>query len=162
MEQFTEISNLNCGEKDNVFVGDIETLTLENDSYRKVLFTTVTQQLVLMSLLPKEEIGMEQHINTTQFIRIEAGRGIAVLNGVTYQLKDNDAIVVPPGTRHNIINTSDDKPLKLYTLYSPPEHNIKTVQRVKSDPSPLKGGSNTKAYEAYHTVKRDYLLLHDR
>lgn len=156
------ISNLNCSDNDKIFVGDIENLTLTNNAYRRVLFTTVTQQLVLMSLLPKEEIGTERHINTTQFVRIESGQGIAVLNGIKYELKDNDAIVIPPGTQHNIINISDDKPLKLYTIYSPPEHNIKTVQQTKSDPSPLKGGQASKKisrYEVYHTIKRDYMSL---
>jgi mannose-6-phosphate isomerase-like protein (cupin superfamily) len=123
---------------DKVFVGNIENLTLQNNAYRKVIFTTITQQLVVMNLLPREEIGSEHHPHTTQFIRIESGQGRAILNGITYELADNMAVVIPPGTEHNIINTSDRLPLKLYTIYSPPEHEPDTLEEFK--PNDLKGG----------------------
>lgn len=115
----------------DIFVGNIEELTLNNDNFRKVLCTTTTQQLVVMNIIPKQDIGMETHSNTTQFIRVESGECDAVLNDITYKMKDNDAVVIPPGTKHNIINTSDTNPLKLYTIYSPPEHARGTVQHDK-------------------------------
>lgn len=160
-------ANMNCETKDEVFVGNIKNLTLENDAYRKVLFTTITQQLVLMCLLPQEDIGNETHITTTQFIRIESGTGKCVLNGVEYPLKDDSVIVIPPGTHHNIINTSSDTKMKLYTIYSPPEHNTTTVQLKKTDPSPQKGGyiskrNNFGICEVYRSIKKDYQTLCNR
>ena len=130
----------------NFFIGNIEKITIDNTAYRNVLFTTLTQQLVVMSLLPKEEIGAEVHPNTTQFIRIESGRAIAILNGKEYILNDNDAIVIPASVNHNIINASSDKLLKLYTIYSPPEHKPDTYQQTKL---------NNKDNEN----KSDYLIL---
>lgn len=110
---------------------DIERETLENDNYRKVLYTTDQQQLVLMSLKPEEEIGEENHPDTTQFIRIEAGNGKAIMNDKEVDLKDGMSVVVPAGTKHNIINTSEDEPLKLYTIYSPPHHDKDTIEADK-------------------------------
>ena len=115
----------------NYFTGNIEKLTLDNNAYRKVLFTTITQQLVIMSLLPNQEIGSEVHNYTTQFIRIESGNCIAVIDDKEIKLSDNDVIVISPGSKHNIINSSSDKPLKLYTIYSPPEHEPNTFQQTK-------------------------------
>ena len=146
--------NLNCSELDKVFVGNIEELTLKNNSYRKVIFTTITQQLVVMSLLPREEIGSEHHPHTTQFIRIESGQGEAILNGIKYELSDNMALTIPPGTEHNIINTSDNLPLKLYTIYSPPEHEPDTLEEFKPNESNMKGGN-----QMYHNNKTKYLSL---
>lgn len=114
------------------FLIDIEEATVKNDNFRKVLFTAEKSQLVLMSLQPGEEIGTETH-DLDQFIRIEAGHGTARLNGKDYQLQDGSALVIPAGTEHNIINRGKDKALKLYTIYSPPEHKDGTVHRTKAD-----------------------------
>ena len=109
---------------------NIEQESLNND-FRRVLFTTYNTQLVLMSLLPDEEIGEERH-GVDQFIRIEAGEGKAVLNGKEFALSDGVAVIVPAGTKHNIINTGK-KPMKLYTLYAPPNHIDGRVHKTKAD-----------------------------
>jgi mannose-6-phosphate isomerase-like protein (cupin superfamily) len=103
------------------YKGDIENQTLKNKYYRKVIYTTKNMQLVLMSIPKGEEIGMEKHKNTSQFIRVEGGKGIAIVGNKKYSLKDGKAVLIPPNKRHNIINTGS-KPLKLYSIYSPPEH----------------------------------------
>lgn len=115
------------------YVVNIEEKTLQNKKFREVLFTAQHSQLVLMSLLPNEDIGMEVHEIVDQFIRIESGEGKAVLNGEEYDLSDGMAVVVPAGTEHNIINTSAEKELKLYTIYSPPHHRDKTIHTTKQD-----------------------------
>jgi mannose-6-phosphate isomerase-like protein (cupin superfamily) len=115
------------------YVTNIEHDTLENDDYRRVLFTARNTQLVLMTLQPGEEIGRETHADHDQFIRVESGTGKAVLGGSTHVLEDGSAVVIPAGTEHNVVNTSRSEPLKLYTLYSPPEHPDGTVHRRKSD-----------------------------
>ena len=97
-----------------------------------MLYTGKNSQLVLMSLQPKEEIGLETH-SLDQFIRVEAGSGIAVLDGVEHQISDGTAVVIPAGTKHNIVNNSEREELKLYTLYSPPEHRDGTIHRTKAD-----------------------------
>lgn len=114
------------------YVTNIEKLSLENENFRRVLYTAKNSQLVLMNLLPQEEIGEEVH-QLDQFIRCESGSGKAVLNGVEHEISDGFVVVVPAGTKHNIINTSSDKPLKLYTLYSPPEHRDGIVHPKKQD-----------------------------
>ena len=114
------------------YIVNIEEETLQNNNYRKVLYTANYSQLVLMNLKPGEEIGEETH-GLDQFIRIEQGQGVAILDGKETQIKDNFAIVIPAGTLHNIINTSNDTDLKLYSLYSPPEHKDGTVQPLKKD-----------------------------
>jgi mannose-6-phosphate isomerase-like protein (cupin superfamily) len=116
----------------NGFVTNIEEDTLENEDFRRVLYTAKNTQLVLMSLRGNEEIGEETH-QLDQFIRVEAGQGLAVLDGVAHRLSDGSAIVIPAGTRHNVINVSDTDELKLYTLYSPPEHRDGTVHKTKSE-----------------------------
>jgi len=113
------------------FTDDIEKLTLENENFRKVLYTGQYSQLVVMSVPVDEEIGMEVH-GQDQFIRIEAGEGKAILDDVEHKLSDGFAIVVPAGTHHNIINTGD-VPLKLYTIYSPPHHTDGIVHKTKAD-----------------------------
>lgn len=115
------------------FVDNIEKITLENDNFRKVLYTGQHAQLVVMSLLPSEDIGMEVHGVTDQFLRIEKGEGKVILNGEERIVKDGDVIIVPAGTEHNLINTSSQNPLKLYTLYSPPHHKDKIVHKTKKD-----------------------------
>ncbi len=116
------------------FVGSIENLTEKNKFFRKVLFTGKHLQLVVMSLQPKEEIGNEVHKNVDQFFRIEEGRAKFVLNRTeTHLVSEGGAVVVPAGTYHNIINTSASKPLKLYTVYTPPQHRDGTVHKTKAD-----------------------------
>ncbi|OGZ70262.1 MAG: cupin [Candidatus Staskawiczbacteria bacterium RIFCSPLOWO2_01_FULL_33_9] len=114
------------------YISNIEKLSLENENFRKVLYTAKNSQLVLMSLKPGEEIGEEVH-QLDQFIRCEAGVGKAILNGVEHEISDGFAVVVPAGASHNIINTSTDKPLKLYTLYSPPNHKDGVIQKTKEE-----------------------------
>ncbi len=115
------------------FHTNIEQDTLENDNFRKVLYTAPHSQLVLMSLLPGEEIGMEVHPTIDQFFRFEAGEGKAVLNGEESSFKDGDVVIVPAGTNHNIINTSETHPLKLYTIYSPANHPDGTIHKTKAE-----------------------------
>src|SRR5690606_20101910 len=103
------------------FVEDIEELTENNDLYRKVLYTGKNLQLVLMTLQPGEEIGEEVDDGHDQFFRIEEGKGKVVIDGQTHAIEDDDAVIVPAGARHNVIN-SGDQPLRLYTIYGPPEH----------------------------------------
>ena len=113
------------------YITNIEEATIQNDMFRKVLFTAEHSQLVVMSLKPGEDIGLETH-QLDQFIRVEAGRGTAVLNGAKYPLEDGTAVVIPAGTEHNILN-SGQKSLKLYTIYSPPEHKDGIVHATKQD-----------------------------
>jgi len=115
------------------FVGNIEEKTLQNDYFREVLFTAQHSQLVVMSLNPNEEIGMEVHEIVDQFIRVEQGNGKAILNGEEYVISDGFAIVIPAGTQHNIINTSSEEKLKLYTIYSPAHHRDKTIHKTKQE-----------------------------
>lgn len=113
------------------YVKNLEEDTVENDNFRKVLNTTTKSQLVVMSLLPNEDIGEEVH-KVDQFIRIEQGVGKAILDGEEYDIEDDFAIVVPAGTTHNIINTGDEE-MKLYTVYTPPEHKDGTIHKTKDD-----------------------------
>ena len=115
------------------YVTDIEYKTLQNENFREVLFTGPLSQLVVMALKPGEEIGLETHGDVDQFIRIEAGEGKAVLNGEEHDLADGSAIVIPAGVEHNVINTSHTEMLKLYTVYTPPEHPDKTIHRTKEE-----------------------------
>lgn len=113
------------------FVTNIEKDTLDNNYFRKVLYTAKHSQLVLMSLEPNEEIGEETH-HLDQFIRIEAGEGKAILNSIEHKIADGSALVIPAGVKHNIINGSKDK-LKLYSVYSPPEHKDGTIHKTKAE-----------------------------
>lgn len=113
------------------YTGNIEKLTLENDNFRKVIYTAKYSQLVLMSLRPNEEIGMEVHEDTDQFFRFEKGNGKVIIDGNEYDLADGSAIVVPSGAQHNVINVSSDSPLKLYTIYSPAHHRDGVVHATK-------------------------------
>jgi mannose-6-phosphate isomerase-like protein (cupin superfamily) len=115
------------------YLGNIEQLTLANTYFRQVLYTGQHAQLVLMCLQPNEDIGEEVHEVVDQFLRIEEGEGKAVLNGEEHPLHAGDALIVPAGTRHNVINLSQDKPLKLYTVYSPPHHKDDVVHKTKAD-----------------------------
>ncbi len=114
------------------YIANLEDATLNNTDFRRVLYTAKNSQLVLMSLRPLEDIGEEVH-HLDQFIRIEKGEGKAVLDGVEYKLADGFAVVVPAGTRHNFINTSSENEMKLYTVYSPAEHQDKVVRHTKQE-----------------------------
>lgn len=115
------------------YVTNIERDTLANDDFRRVLFTGPNTQLVLMTLKPGEEIGLERHAGHDQFIRVEEGTGVVRLNGEESELVDGSAVVIPAGTEHNVVNTSDSAPLRLYTLYSPPEHPDGTVHHTAEE-----------------------------
>jgi mannose-6-phosphate isomerase-like protein (cupin superfamily) len=119
------------------YVNNLEKDTLENDNFRKVLNTTDKSQLVVMSLLPEEDIGEEVH-NVDQFIRIEQGTGKAFLDGEGFDIEDDFGIVIPAGTTHNIINTGDID-MKLYTIYTPPEHEDGTIHETKADATEAEG-----------------------
>jgi mannose-6-phosphate isomerase-like protein (cupin superfamily) len=114
------------------FVADIEELTEENTDFRRVLYTGKNLQLVLMAIQPGEEIGEETHADRDQFFRVEKGKGEVWIDGHRSKIKSDTAIVIPAGARHNIVNTSD-KPLRLYTIYAPPEHRDGTLQATKAD-----------------------------
>ncbi len=112
------------------YIANIEELSLNNENFRKILYTAQNCQLVVMSLKPNEEIGEEVH-EQDQFIRCEAGKGKAILDGATHEITDGFVVVIPAGATHNIINTSPDQTLKLYTLYSPPHHRDGVVHVTK-------------------------------
>ncbi len=116
------------GYKDN-----IEKLTLENGNFRKVLYSGPHSQLVLMSLGPNEEIGMEVHTENDQFFRFEAGEGKVIIDGNEYEVGDGDAVVVPAGAEHNVINVSASESLKLYTIYSPAHHKDGIVRATRDE-----------------------------
>jgi len=111
------------------YVANIEKVSKENNNFRKVLYTSKNSQLVVMSLKPGEDIGEEVH-ELDQFIRVEAGRGKAVLDGVEHEIEGEWAVVIPEGARHNIINTGNTE-MKLYTIYSPPEHKDGVIRQTK-------------------------------
>ncbi|MDP3900866.1 MAG: cupin domain-containing protein [bacterium] len=112
------------------YVANIEKLAEENENFRKVLYTAHHVQLVLMSLKPGEDIGEEVH-QLDQFIRCESGEGKAVLDGVQHEIRDGSVVVVPSGARHNIINTSQNRSMKLYTVYGPPNHQDQVIHATK-------------------------------
>lgn len=125
------------------FATNIEKETLENENFRKVLYTSKHSQLVLMNLRPKEEIGMEVHPDNDQFFRIEKGMGKCIIDGNEYRLEDGVVVVVPSGSQHNVINTSDSEELKLYTIYSPAHHkdgiSRATKQEAEEQEAPFDG-----------------------
>lgn len=112
---------------------NIESATLENTNFRKVLYTGKHSQLVLMSLKPQEEIGMEVHPDNDQFFRFEKGKGKCIIDGNEYDLSNGSVIVVPAGARHNIINVSETEDLKFYTIYSPAHHKDGIIRATKSE-----------------------------
>jgi mannose-6-phosphate isomerase-like protein (cupin superfamily) len=112
--------------------GDIESLTLDNEHFRHVLYTAEHMQLVLMKLEPGEEIGSEVHEENDQFFRFEAGNGTVIVGETTYDVADGDVVIVPAGTEHNVINTGDEA-LKLYTIYAPAHHQDGIVRTTKAD-----------------------------
>ena len=115
------------------FKSNIEKDTLSNSNFRRVLYTGKNSQLVLMSLRPDEEIGEEVHETVDQFFRFEKGEGVVSIDGVKQKVVDGDAVIVPAGARHNVINTSRTIDLKLYTIYSPPEHIDGTLRKTKAE-----------------------------
>lgn len=112
---------------------DIEKKTLENSNFREVLYTAPNLQLVVMTLKPGEEIGMETHEHGDQFFRVEAGEGEAILDGERHKLVDGSIVIIPQKVEHNIVNTSADKDLKVYTIYTPPEHRDGVVHKTKAE-----------------------------
>ena len=112
---------------------NIEKLTLENNKFRQVLYTGKNCQLVLMSLIPNEDIGMEIHDENDQFFRFESGNGKVIIDGNEYDVEDGSAIIVPAGAEHNIINTSSSEDLKMYTIYSPPHHKDGIERQTKEE-----------------------------
>ncbi|KKP32822.1 MAG: cupin [Candidatus Staskawiczbacteria bacterium RIFOXYB2_FULL_32_9] len=115
------------------FCQNIEKETLENNNFRKVLYTGKHSQLVLMSLKPKEEIGMEVHTDNDQFFRFEKGQGKVIIDGNECDVSDGSAVVVPCGAEHNVINVSETEDLKLYTIYSPAHHKDQIVRITKEE-----------------------------
>lgn len=114
------------------YIANIEEKALANEYFREVLYTDTRVQLVIMSLNPMEDIGEEVH-HLDQFIRVEEGEGKAVLDGVETPISDGSVVVIPEGTRHNIVNLSGDESLKLYTLYTPPHHKDGTIHKTKAE-----------------------------
>jgi mannose-6-phosphate isomerase-like protein (cupin superfamily) len=129
------------------FVGDIEDQAEGNSDFRRVVYTGKNLQLVLMSLKPGEDIGEEVHKDRDQFFRIEKGKGEVLIDGKRSKIKGDDAVLVPAGARHNIVNTGE-KPLRLYTLYGPPEHRDGTVHATKADAQRMKEHFDGKTTEA--------------
>lgn len=115
------------------YTTNIEEKALQNENFREVLYTSQHNQLVVMSIAVNEDIGEEIHEIVDQFIRVEEGEGKAILDNEEHVLTNGSAVVIPAGTKHNIINTSVDKKLKLYTIYSPAHHKDKTVHKTKQD-----------------------------
>jgi mannose-6-phosphate isomerase-like protein (cupin superfamily) len=115
------------------FKNNIEMLTVENSAFRQVLYTGPHSQLVLMSLKPNEDIGMEVHEENDQFFRFEKGQGKVIIDGNEYEVKDGDAVVVPAGAEHNVINSQDSEELKLYTIYSPAHHKDGIMRATKEE-----------------------------
>jgi mannose-6-phosphate isomerase-like protein (cupin superfamily) len=115
------------------FSDNIEQKTLDNDNFRHVIYTGKNTQLVLMSIVPGGEIGMETHRDNDQFFRFESGKGKVIIDGNEYEVTDGSAAIVPAGAEHNVVNASDSEPLKLYTLYSPPHHKDGIVRATREE-----------------------------
>jgi mannose-6-phosphate isomerase-like protein (cupin superfamily) len=115
------------------FEANLEAKTLSNSDFRRVLYTGKYSQLVLMTLRPGEEIGAETHDTVDQFFRFEEGEGVVVIDGVEHKVRNGSGVIVPSGALHNVINTSRKGDLKLYTIYSPPEHMDQVVRHTKAE-----------------------------
>lgn len=115
------------------YITPIEKETRKNKDFRRVVYTGKKSQLVLMNLKPMEDIGMEVHSDVDQFFRFEEGEGKVLIDGAEHKVKDGDAVIIPCGAKHNVVNTSKSKELKLYTIYSPPEHQDKVIRRTKKE-----------------------------
>jgi mannose-6-phosphate isomerase-like protein (cupin superfamily) len=144
--------------KNNIGFGvNVEQATIKNDNYRKVIFTGPHAQLVLMALKPGEDIGAEVHPNLDQFIRIDEGSGKAIIAGKTYQLVNGSAIVVPAGSRHNVI--AGDKGIKLYTVYTSKEHPDMIVERTKAEAKQREGSEKNKHGSKEEDMKKSSVAL---
>lgn len=130
IERLKSLANIAESKDSGYYYSNIESDTLNNTFYRRVLFTAPSIQLVLMSIPPGEEIGEEIHEKVDQFIRVESGQGSFIISREEISAVDGDAVVIPQGTRHNLINTGDTE-LKVYAIYSPPEHDPGTAQKIK-------------------------------
>ncbi len=126
---------MNNKEELEPFYANVENETLQNSSYRKVLYTGKHQQFVIMSIPPLDDIHMEVHKTHDQFMRIEKGNGVAIINNKKYKLYDGIGLIIPAGAEHQIKNTSDTEDLKLYTIYSPPEHSADREDKKNPDKS---------------------------
>jgi mannose-6-phosphate isomerase-like protein (cupin superfamily) len=115
------------------FKTNIDQATVDNNNFRKVLYTSKHSQLVLMSLKPKEEIGEETHPDNDQFFRIESGNGKCIIDGNEYVIKTGDAVVIPAGAKHNLINIDNAAELKMYTIYSPAHHKDGITRTTKKE-----------------------------
>lgn len=115
------------------FAANLEEETKKNTDFRRVLYTGKYTQLVLMCLKPKEDIGMETHDDVDQFFRFEEGEGVVMIDATKHTVKESSGVIVPSGAKHNVINTSSSKNLKLYTIYSPPEHQDNVVRKTKQE-----------------------------
>ena len=115
------------------FKSNIEKDALKNENFRKVLYSSKHLQVVLMSLKPGEDIGLETHVSTDQFFRFEGGKGKCIIDGNEYKVKNGDAIVVPAGAKHNVKNTDSVNELKMYTIYAPPQHKDGLINATKKD-----------------------------
>lgn len=113
--------------------GNIEKLTLENKNFRKVLYTAKHLQLVLMSVKPGQDVGLETHPDNDQFFRFESGEGRVFVDGTSYEVTDGDTVIVPAGSEHNILNMSNKKDLQFYTIYATPHHKDGIVRETKED-----------------------------
>ena len=122
-----------CVRNMNGYVTLLERETRKNADFRHVLYTGKHSQLVLMSLKPGEEIGEETHVDVDQFFRFESGVGKVIIDGVEHRVKDGNGVIVPAGARHNVVNTSKRANLRLYTIYSPPEHQDRVVRHTKKE-----------------------------
>ena len=143
-----------------IFYANVEKETLSNKNYRKVVFTGKSQQFVYMSLKPLDTIHKETHPDHDQFIRIEKGIGKAIIDGIEYPLFDGIGLIIPAGTEHEIINLSNTEELKLYSIYSPPEHPPGRVDIINPDKSnTTMTKKNSKLKDKYIKYKEKYLSL---
>ena len=131
------------------FKSSIERDTIENKNFRKVLYSGHHMQLVLMNLTGGEEKGMEVHNDNDQFFRFESGIGKCIVNGNIYEVKDGDAIIIPAGAKHNIVNMQKDKELKMYTIYSPPHHKDGIIRSTKAEAESNEADFDGKTTEEY-------------
>jgi len=115
------------------FQSNIERDSLKNENFRKVIYSGIHLQVVLMSLKPGEEIGLETHASTDQFFRFEGGKGKCIIDGHEYMVENGDSIVIPAGSKHNVLNTDSGKELKMYTIYAPPQHKDGLINATKKD-----------------------------
>lgn len=155
LEQMNLIQTGGAGDLEPFYSENVAELTKQNTDYRRVIFTGRNQQFVLMSIEPKDDVEMEVHEDHDQFVRVEEGEGKAIMGDKEYKLVDDSAFIVPAGTKHQIINTSEKEYLKFYTIYSPPEHKDKLVQKSNPNKNKL---SDIKKNIIYETeTDNDYL-----